>query len=225
MSESNAAFIKAAKLTKRVQWSLYLLIFLTLCTLVFEYRDYQIVSALGSDYTEEAALAATGLVPAFVDLAFFIVNLVSGVLILMWIYRANANAKLLGAADMQFSPGWSVGWYFIPIMWLWKPYQVMKEIWQTSANPQDWKNQSVTPLIGWWWFFWIATCWLGNLAFKSIFDHKDELHHALSQDVIFMISDMFTIPLCLVFLEIVKKINQMQNTQSALTTEPLLLNR
>ena len=33
----------------------------------------------------------------------------SGVLILMWIYRANFNAHRLGADRMEFSPGWAVG--------------------------------------------------------------------------------------------------------------------
>ena len=33
---------------------------------------------------------------------------VSGVLILCWIYRANANARALGAAQMRFTPGWAV---------------------------------------------------------------------------------------------------------------------
>jgi hypothetical protein len=56
------------------------------------------------------------------------------VLFCIWIYRANSNARQLGATDMQFSPGWSVGWYFIPIANLWKPYQAMCEIWRASRR-------------------------------------------------------------------------------------------
>jgi len=36
------------------------------------------------------------------------------VLFAIWIYRANHNARQLGASGMAFSPGWSVGCYFVP---------------------------------------------------------------------------------------------------------------
>ena len=49
-------------------------------------------------------------------------------------HRANYNARQLGAADMRFTPGWAVGWHFIPIAWFWKPYQAMTEIWRASVN-------------------------------------------------------------------------------------------
>ena len=38
--------------------------------------------------------------------------LIAGILVLVWIHRANHNARQLGAADMRFTPGWAVGWYF-----------------------------------------------------------------------------------------------------------------
>ena len=41
---------------------------------------------------------------------------------------------------MKFSPGWSVGFYFIAILGFWKPYQAMKEIWQASKNPSSWQS-------------------------------------------------------------------------------------
>ena len=40
--------------------------------------------------------------------------LVSLSLFLIWFYRANANARAMGAEDLMGSPGLSVGWFFIP---------------------------------------------------------------------------------------------------------------
>jgi hypothetical protein len=73
------------------------------------------------------------------------------VLFCIWTYRANHNARQLGAPDMQFTPGWAVGWYFIPIANLWKPYQAMCEIWQASANPAHWQQQPRGPILPLWW--------------------------------------------------------------------------
>jgi hypothetical protein len=94
---------------------------------------------------------------------FMIVAL--AVAVLCWIYRANSNARALGAASMRFTPGWAVGWYFIPIFNLWKPYQAMKEIWRASANPPDWQSQGRSPLLPWWWFLWIVTILLSQAFF------------------------------------------------------------
>ena len=91
-----------------------------------------------------------------VSIISLIISTISAILILKWIYRANYNAYELGARNMLYTPGWSIGWYFIPIANLWKPYQAMKEIWKASSNPQSWKSQSRSSLLPWWWFLWIV---------------------------------------------------------------------
>ena len=72
------------------------------------------------------------------------------ILFLMWVYRANYNVRCLGARDLRFTPGWSVGWFFVPIANLWKSYQVMKEIWQASINVVDWQSQRIGSLLLCW---------------------------------------------------------------------------
>lgn len=73
---------------------------------------------------------------------------------LIWVYRANRTAHSLGSRGMKYTPGWAVGWYFVPLMNLFKPYMVMKEIWQFS-HPIDAKDPWRFPkpprtLICWW---------------------------------------------------------------------------
>jgi Domain of unknown function (DUF4328) len=57
---------------------------------------------------------------------------------------------------MAFSPGWAVGFYFIPVVALWKPFLAMKEIWSASEAPGDRARNSPRVLkIPWllasWW--------------------------------------------------------------------------
>lgn len=53
-----------------------------------------------------------------------------------WTFKSNKLARSLGAKDMKYSPGWSVGWYFIPLLNLIKPYLALKEIYLATLNPQ-----------------------------------------------------------------------------------------
>jgi hypothetical protein len=65
---------------------------------------------------------------------------------LVWKYRAYGN--LLGRCSiLRSTPQGAVGWYFCPIMSLWKPYEAMKDIW--CGSPHDCAAE-VSILRGWW---------------------------------------------------------------------------
>jgi hypothetical protein len=76
---------------------------------------------------------------------------------LVWIYRAHASLPALGATGLEFSPKGAVGWYFAPFFNLFKPYQVMREIFNAS-DPRDaveggelWRSYSAPFLLKTWW--------------------------------------------------------------------------
>lgn len=101
-----------------------------------------------------------------VDLAILIGT---GITFLMWFHRVRANLPALGITDARWSPGWAVGWWFVPIMSLFRPYQVAAEIWRASdpaATPEDWRSRSVDPLLGWWWGVFIASVVTGQISFR-----------------------------------------------------------
>jgi hypothetical protein len=63
-----------------------------------------------------------------------------------WIYRASRNLRSLGVEKQRFSPAWAVGWWFVPIMFWFRPYQVAAEIWKSSAPVNV--GVSVSPYSG-----------------------------------------------------------------------------
>ncbi len=84
----------------------------------------------------------------------------------VWIHRANRNACALGAIGMQFTPGSCVGWVFVPVANLLKPYQAVREIYRASdpkANALTWKQSLVSRKVRWWWALWILYL-LANLV-------------------------------------------------------------
>ena len=136
--------------------------------------------------------------------------LILTVLIAMWIYRANNNVRALGAANMDFTPGWSVGWYFIPIASLWKPYQAMKEIWKASASPSSWSEQNVPSMLPWWWFFWIVSSWFGSVAFPLAL-RGETIDQLIAANIVGQLSEGMNIAASLLLLAIVKRVHAMQS--------------
>lgn len=100
---------------------------------------------------------------ATLALAAFILTAIA---FLVWFYRTRANLPALGIGDARWSPGWAVGWWFIPVMSLFRPYQVAFEICKASdpqATPADWRARPAPSLLAWWWAFGISVELLGYL--------------------------------------------------------------
>lgn len=72
---------------------------------------------------------------------------------LLWQHRAHSNLKVSG---LQFTPGWAVGWWFVPFASLIKPYQAVKELRQASSGRPDWSHSVGWSVLGRWWATWVA---------------------------------------------------------------------
>ena len=136
--------------------------------------------------------------------------LITAVLVLTWIHRANHNARQLGAADMRFTPGWAVGWYFVPIAWFWKPYQVMSEIWRASRHPSYWRGQPVSALLPWWWALWILPFWGSSVVDLTVGRNLDEAGAETLEAASELAYWILEIPLILVLLGIIGGVHRMQ---------------
>jgi hypothetical protein len=137
------------------------------------------------------------------------IHLTTSILFLMWIYRANFNARQLGAQGMKFSPGRSVGFYFIPILWFWKPYQAMKEIWQTSKDPLSWKSVKPVSILPLWWFLFLTENVLSNGSLKLSLSPVN-IGEFRAATILSIAADIVSIPATIVALALVMQVYAMQ---------------
>jgi hypothetical protein len=103
---------------------------------------------------------------ALVHLLFVIAMLGAIVIVAMWIHRAHANLRDAGIDGLEYSPGWAVGWYFIPFANLVKPFRAMRELWSTSLAQSDSYADEADPRLKLWWGAWIVGNILSNVALR-----------------------------------------------------------
>jgi hypothetical protein len=83
-----------------------------------------------------------------------LVSQVTVVLWLVWHYQATANLWARGITGMRVTPGWAVGWWFIPFAWYVMPFLAVREVDERSTA--DGTPRRASPLVGWWWGAWIG---------------------------------------------------------------------
>ncbi len=81
-----------------------------------------------------------------------------------WIVLAHRNLPALGARVLEIEPGWAVGWFFVPLVNLWFPYQGMRFLWRASHSVQRPELQDSTWVLPVWWGLWIAFLYLPAAA-------------------------------------------------------------
>jgi Domain of unknown function (DUF4328) len=117
-----------------------------------------VIDLIGSP-DEPLALAYTAIL-----LGNFAVYIASVIVVAMWIHRGHANLHEAGITGLQFTPGWAVGWYFIPIANLFKPFQAMQELWNESHRVSGGFSAGAPGHLNGWWGCWIVGNILGNVS-------------------------------------------------------------
>jgi len=145
------SFRSISKISKWVvNWSVAAIIIALIYSIL---QSYEIIQYLSDNLISLTILA----VDSIVGTIYGIVGIIVLILTLYWFYRATKNAHQFGGKEIT-SPVMAVIWWFIPILEIWKPYQVAQQIWKAS-NPQiifsngtEWKNLPSSKNIKLWWF-------------------------------------------------------------------------
>jgi hypothetical protein len=197
-------------LSKLLKISLVVYMALVVCKAIVATGNW--FQAQGGAHVTEAEAAASdsrqtllGALAALEALSF----LITAFIFLRWTYLSNRNARVLGAADMKFTPGWAVGWYFVPIAWLWKPYQALKEIFKASHPDyaEDWWEAPHPRILPLWWTLWILHIRVAGRAHllpNAFLSDRPEVLLFLSY------LDMLDVPLGIVVILLVSKLQEWQ---------------
>jgi len=159
-----------------------------------------------------------------IGFAQFVLFIAEAIAFLTWVYRAHKNLPSLGATGLRFTPGWAVGWFFIPIMCLFRPYQAVAEISKASAPNVDatagtsWKSAAALPLVGWWWAFMLISTFVGRFvrSAASSTSYSTELSDFLFATHVSIAFEAIKLLYLFIAILMVRKISQFQERKNIL---------
>lgn len=163
-----------------------------------------------------------------VSLAFLGVQITIVVLFCVFVNVTSKNARALGSEGMRFSPGWTVGYFFIPIINLFRPYQAVTEIVKASdpdvaVDSQYGWRESSSAITGWWWAAWLIGWTTKNVSIRL--SRRQSLEDWIVAEQVFIFSGCLLIiaailAICVVYTIHNRQTRRAANRAQALTVPP-----
>jgi hypothetical protein len=191
-----------ASLTIFLKTMLWILLAINVLALL---SDFMQMNLLAGGSFSQAAAEANDRRQQIMGILFLAAYILTGITFLKWIHRANSNCHGFGTQGMEFTPGWSIGYYFIPFINLYKPYRAMKEIWKVSTNPKNWQKENGSGLLGWWWALWLISGVLGKASFRLSM-RADTISLLQASTTLSIVSELIDIPLYIVSVSLISTI-------------------
>jgi len=167
-----------------------------------------------------SAIESADQIVMVVVIGSLVVSLISAITFLMWMHRAYRNLPALGAHNLRMTPGWSVGYWFIPIINLYRPFQAMTDIWKGSDPNGAVPNRPANPpsLVNLWWSLWIIILLVSNFG-SVTFNNARNLNDAMRGDTILAWAEIGSIIMGVVTIAMVSKIDKNQTKRNKILSE------
>ncbi len=147
------------------------------------------------------------------------IYIVTAICFAIWIVRAHKNLRALKIQRLSYTPGWALGWFFVPFLNLIRPFQAMKDLWQASHAGAEWSTASSAKLVDFWWCLWLINNVYGAIISRT-FSSQNSIDEVILATKIGMAGFLIHIPVCILAIKLVRGIHSAQEdlgSQSTLT--------
>lgn len=170
------------------------------------------------DLGDHVKLSSSELILSLTALAIVVLNFVvfiaTVVVFLMWLHRAYKNLSILSRHSTEATPGWAVGYWFIPFLNLVKPLRIVNEVWHAS-NPENiesdfsYSDTSSPALHGFWWASWLISNILANIGSRLVFGTNDNTIQNIGTLMV-ILANVFSSVAAVLLIKVVRNITERQ---------------
>jgi hypothetical protein len=187
----------------------YVSIGISILAVFADVLDYQ---NLEGYYTDEFSM--TDLFISLVGLGQIAISITLIVVFLNWFRRAYANLHRLGIGYLNHTDLHAVWCWFVPILNLFRPYKITKEIWSETQHQINKLNNTfqVDPSdagIGVWWGFYLISNFIANIGTRLSF-RADSIEELEAATILIGISNVLDIAAAFLAIAVVKKISNVE---------------
>ena len=162
-----------AQSAKVLLWLMIIILSLQIGSGLLQYNLLQDFNA--GNMPTDAEVEANDLREQILSIIYLVMILISAVTFISWFRRAYYNIIQIYPNKFTYTEGWAAGAWFTPILNLFAPVKIMKEMHTETANYFKQRGEDLVEpfnynLINAWWAFWIIGSILGRITSRLIDD-------------------------------------------------------
>lgn len=187
---------------------IWIVLILEVLSFISSYLQYDLLLTIanGGEFTEMEA-SENDIREQIIGVLYLIATVISIVTFILWFRRAYFNLHLK-ANNLSYSEGWAAGSWFVPIISLYRPYQIMKELYLKTKelfikNDINYDQNFTTNYLGWWWTIWMISNFFGQFIFRYSLN-AETIDELTTSTILAMILNVVGIPLAWITVKIIK---------------------
>ncbi len=197
--------LKRADIAQYIIWAILILEVISIYSSVLQYN--LLVSVQNGGFLSDHKATLNDMRELIIGIIYFAAYIVSGVTFIQWFRRAyfNLHQRISGCT---FSEVWASGAWFVPIVSLFRPYNIMDEL-RTKSDKiiQDRTGNQFTDhktgLLGFWWALWILSSVIGQIVMRMSF-RSETLTDYINGTIGDIILSIVGIPLAYITIMVIK---------------------
>ena len=164
---------------------------------------------------EELEFVPSEVAYALVGISQLAALILAAVFFIRWFHLAHLNLSLFSDNATAYSSRWAIWGFFVPILNLVRPQQVMREIWDRTSRRWDQETARVVGLlrpadrVNVWWGFFLTTSFLGNAVGRIAF-RATTAQETLHATWVTLFADALDIAAVAAALVVVRSVTELQ---------------
>ncbi len=192
---------------------IWIVLGMDIISLVSDFFEYQLLQSATTGNITMAEANANDARQDIIGILHLVVYIISAVTFIMWFRRAynNLHKKL---SYLNYSEGWAAGSWFVPVLNLFRPYQIMKELYVETdkllkKRLEFYASQFNYSAIGIWWALWIISGILGQFVIRWS-TQAETVDDFIIGSIAALISDVIAIPLAFITVKVIKNYSALE---------------
>jgi heme/copper-type cytochrome/quinol oxidase subunit 3 len=141
----------------------------------------------------------------------------AAVVFIRWLYGAYQNVSVVAPAEKRYGIGWAIGSWFVPIMNLFRPKQMVNDI--GRAGGRDAADAQPGALLLGWWLLWVLSSFIVNFAARS-YMRADTAEEIKTGTILYLVSDAMSVVCAILAIVIVRKGTDRLDAKAAAVPPP-----
>jgi hypothetical protein len=206
---------------------IWIILVLDVLSLISGYFQYDLLSTVANGgFISPVQATFNDLREQIIAILYLLASIVSAITFIQWFRRAYFNLHL-HVEYLLHPEGWAAGSWFVPIVSFYRPYQIMKELYEESIELLEKRGIHIPNIsmnyISVWWAFWILSSIFGQIILRITLK-SNTVDDYIFTTICSMIQNIVNIPLALLAIQVIKNYAKLEPHLFELKEEEMVNN-